>query len=193
MHRSEGINVALAAILLGIGAVILGLLAPTAAVIVGAVCAAAGLYLLGGVYVGWWLPTTAVARAFQARLVVVEAHVRKVTLAYFVVHLNVKNEGREDVADALVNFVVPDFVEEVKRCTPEGDVNVPEHKGAFWREDERFWNGNVSFPGGENRLIFFRVVPCRSGDFRARLTVASPALERRFEHSVNFTLGEAGG
>ncbi len=182
MDRSEGVNVAVGAVLVGFGAVILGLIAPEAAYVASALCIAAGGYLVIGVYMGWPLPTTAAERAFRPNLTVELTGLRDSGDDFVVFHVAIKNHGRGDANDAFVNVVVPDFVTEMARCTAEGETGLEEHKGAFSREAEQFWNGNVSFPGRRTRFVFFRVTLPDQRGFPVRLNVTSPELNTPLEH-----------
>ena len=140
MHRSDGTNLAVGALLVGISAVILGLLSPLAAGIVAAICGVAGLYMIvGGVYVGLPTPATVVERAFRPRLTDAEAEVTQILRDGLVFQISVVNRGRDDVRDGLVNVTVPEDVQELKRSTTAGEVNNPEHKGSFWDQPEKFW------------------------------------------------------
>ena len=191
MHRSEGVNVAAAAILLGIGAVILGLLAPIAAAIVAGVCIVAGLYVLGGIYVGWWLPTTAVERLFRPNLRDLEASIVKVSDPQVILRVGLYNAGRDNVPDAILNVVVPEFITEIHRCAEDGEIGREEHKGTFSRTPEPliqdqpklhsiYWNGNVSYPGRTHRVAYFRVTMPETRDFPVRLEITAPGLEEPF-------------
>jgi hypothetical protein len=192
MHRSEGTNIAVGALLIGIGAVILGLLAPVAAAVVAAVSALAGGYLILGVYRGWPLPTTATERLFRPSLTSAAAHVISVHGHKVVFQIGIENAGRGDVPNGLLNVVVPEFVSELHRCTESGRIGQPEHKGAVSHTSEAllpdepethsiYWNGNVSYPGRMSRIIYFRATISPIRDFPLRLKVIAPDLDEPFD------------
>lgn len=198
MERSDATHLAVAAILLGVGGVGLSILAPltasadspdwTAVWFLASAAAfglfsALGVYVVVAVYVGWPLPPTAAQRAFRPNLADLKARIRHRDERHAIVEISVRNRGRGDLNDALVNLIVPEFVDEVERCTADGGPGRPEHAGAFWKEDEKFWNGNVSFPGRMVRLLFFRLTMPADRDFSMRLKVFSPTLPEIFERS----------
>jgi hypothetical protein len=153
------------------------------------VCLALGIYMIvGGVYLGWWTPATALERAFQPNLSHADAWVTRVEGDDVIFRIGVVNTGRDNLDDAIVTVSVPDFVSAMQRCSADGVTGLDEHRGSFWREGERFWNGNVSFPGRITRLIFFRVALDEVRNFSVRLQIYAPALndlpDVRFDLSV---------
>lgn len=189
MDRSQGVTVAVASLLIGIGAVLVGLLSPTASIAIAAVCFATGVYLLvGGVYLGKWTPTTYLDRAFRPHLVEVEAWVARVHHNAVIFRIKLRNAGRDDLNGAYVIVIVPEFITEMARTNAEGEGGHPELLGGFWREDERFWNGNVSFPGRLHKLMHFRVEMSPVRDFSAELRISAPALDTPLEVPLNLTL-----
>ncbi len=192
MDRSEGINVAVGALLVGVAAVILGLLAPTAAAVVGAVSFVCGAYLIVAVYAGWPTLTTAAQRVYKPRLVDAEASVRGFPPDGSVVfQIGAVNTGRGNLDDAYLNVVVPSFITRMERCTQDGECGRDEHKGAFSFGAERYWNGNLSFPGRMSRVVFFRVwgkphEPLR--DFIVRFKVFSPLLDEPLEQEFEIAV-----
>jgi hypothetical protein len=181
MDRSEGTTLAVGALLVGVGAVILGLLAPTAAAVVGAICGVAGIYMVASVYTGWPTFRTATDRVFQPKLSEARAEYRRHINDDVVFLIRVENSGRDNLNNALVNVVVPDFVRSLKRSTADGDVGREEHRGVFSIEDERFWSGDVSFSGRMTTFIFFRASLPSLRDFAVRFKVFSPELDELFE------------
>jgi hypothetical protein len=178
MDRSEGINVAVGALLVGIGVVILGLLAPEAATVVAAACTVAGLYLIvGGAYFGLPSLRTATDRAFSPKLEGAKAEIDRVEGNNAIVRIEVANTGRDDLNGAVVIVSVPSFVSRLDRCNYQGEVGLPQHKGEFYKDNEAsFWNGNVSFPGRLPRVVFFRVTLSTLRAFEVEFKVSSPGL-----------------
>jgi hypothetical protein len=192
MHRSDGINVAVGGLLVGISAVILGLLSPTAAAIVAIACAATGIYMIvGGVYLGLPTPTTAVERALAPRLRSIGARVTRIVAGDPVFSIRIQNTGRDDLNDALINLTVPDDFHSLKRCTASGEVNRPEHRGSFWDEDgQKFWNGTVAFPGRSLSVFYFRATLPTVHDFSVTFKVHSPALDEPPEFPFHLSVAE---
>jgi len=188
MERSEGANLAVGALLIGIGAVILGLLAPVAAAVVAGVCAFVGAYLIvGGVYLGWPSFTTAAERVFRPRLVNASSRLVQ-TDRGIVFELAALNEGRDDLIDANLNVVVPTFVTKLDRCSAHGQVGLPEHKGAFFPgRQEGFWHGTVTFPGRMTRIVYFRAEMEPVRDFWVRWKVIAPVLNPTLEETFCLT------
>ena len=193
MHRPDGRNFALAAILLGVSAVtLLNLLSDRPSAIIAVACGVLGVYvLIGGVYLGWWTPATALERRLQPRLVDAQA---RMTLILdhgdFVMELLIRNAGWDNLDDAYLNIIVPETVSELKRSNPAGDVHVvqPQNRGAFTELRQRFWEGNVSFPGRMPRIAYFRAT-ARRAEFplRIKVKVSSPALDELPEFSFDLT------
>jgi hypothetical protein len=158
MRRSDGTNLAIGGILVGISAVMLGLLSPAAAVAVAGVCGILGLYVIvGGVYLGWWTPATAVERALQPNLRDAEAEVFLVQDKHVFFQIGVYNSGRDNLDGAHLNVIVPEFVSEMHRCTVEGKLaekNIKERFGAGQGTSD-FGTGLCPSQAGKSALFSF--------------------------------------
>jgi hypothetical protein len=215
MERSDAIHVTVAGIFLGVGGVGLTILIPLAAAVkphdwtaawfliptccMGAL-AVAGLYMIGAVYRGWPMPETASERVFAPDLRAIEAHVTKVDGDGVLIRIALRNYGRGNINDALVNVVLPAFFTSIRRCAEDGGLG--HHQGAWSTTSENlgtgrlqtsiYWNGNVSFPGRMSRIIFFRA-PLSDPSVRTfplRLEVTAVELERALDQRFTIMIPE---
>lgn len=146
----------------------------------------AGLYTLAAVYAGWWLPQTAVERIGQPRLS--DAVIRQVGMdgKLLVFEVGVKNEGKEDVPNGIVNLLVPDWATNLARSSDGGS---PIHVGSVLHTAETldgqhgswYWTGTEVFPGVTAKLLYFRVKLPEARNLPIKLKVSSSALAEPFE------------
>jgi hypothetical protein len=193
MDRSEGPNIAVGALLLGVTTVIVAVVVSRhIAEIAAVVCFIAGAYLIASVYTGWPSLLTAQARVFRPRLTNARAEVRQGSQNVYILLVRVDNTGRDNLVDADVNLVVPEIVESMWRCDRNGN-NLPiGEAGQLHIEDERFWAGNETFSGRMTKLMFFKTYIPGADDFSARLKIIAPALDDPLETEVSFVFPAEG-
>lgn len=166
-----------------------------------AALAVLGAYILTSVMIGLPFPATRLERIMQPRLTGTEARAARVDGTDVVFQIGTYNAGRANVDGAMVNVVVPEYINELHRCSENGEIGRPEHKGGCSGVPESlvpgqpdlgsiYWNGNVSYPGRTHRVVYFRAVMSEPRGFPMRLEITSPELDESLERRFDITVAD---
>jgi len=214
MGKGDAIHVSVGAALLAIGAgAILTLLiyeaqSPhthlwhtawfLAAFTVAAFLTTTGIYILAALYLPLPLPPTRGERIASPRLQPRDAHVVEAKGSQVIFGLGFYNSGADELENAVVNVVVPDFVSQLERCNErgaalaEGTWSYTPESIAIDDQDRPlpsvYWNGRVTFPGQVSRLIFFRATLSPLQDIPVKLLIMGAGLQKPLAARVTLSV-----